>query len=206
MVNILQAKQLTRHEVEAKFGLQLETNPDFFTEWKVSPLALSDYQRQVLDQTQANFKYLIAYPVHEELVKMVVISPLLSVAGFYEQPFRPVAEQTVELEVEAEDEIVRGRVDILVLNEQLWVAIVEAKGPQFSWHVGLPQALTYMSSRDQTNPTRFGLVSNGTDFIFIKLQQETGQYSLSKTFSLFNPGNDLYNVVSVLKAISRQHF
>lgn len=202
MVNVLQANQLTLHDVEAKFNLQSESGPQFFVEWQVPPLALSDYQRQVLDQAQANFKYLIAYPVHEELVKMVVLSPLLSVAGFYQHPFRPVAEQTIEIEVTAEDEIIRGRIDILVLNEQLWVTIVEAKGPQFSWHVGLPQALTYMVSGEQPHPTRFGLISNGTDFIFIKLQTDTGQYGLSQVYSLFNPNNDLYQVVSILKSVS----
>ncbi|NJM68475.1 MAG: restriction endonuclease subunit R [Acaryochloris sp. RU_4_1] len=202
MVNVLQANQLTLHDVEAKFNLQLETHPDFFTEWQIPLLMFNDYQQQVLDQAQANFKYLIAYPVHEELVKMVVISPLLSVAGFYQHPFRPVAEQTIEIEVEAEDEVIRGRVDILVLNEQLWVTIVEAKGPQFSWHVGLPQALTYMISGEQPSQTRFGLISNGTDFIFVKLQKETGRYGLSQTYSLFNPGNDLYLVVSILKSVS----
>lgn len=202
MVRVLQATQLTLHDVEAKFGLQPETEPDFFTEWQVPPPTLNDYQRQLLDQTQANFKYLIAYPVHEELVKMVVVSPLLSVAGFYQRPFRPVAEQTIELEIEAEDEIVRGRIDILVLNEQLWVTTVEAKGPQFSWLVGLPQTLTYMASSDQPTPTRFGMITNGADFIFVKLRKDMGQYGLSKPFSLFNPGNDLYEVVGVLRSVS----
>lgn len=30
MVKVLQATQLTLHDVEAKFGLKFETNPDFF--------------------------------------------------------------------------------------------------------------------------------------------------------------------------------
>jgi hypothetical protein len=46
---------------------------------------------------------------------------VLSVAGFYQQPFRPVAEKTIEIEPEDNDEILRGRIDILVLNERLWV-------------------------------------------------------------------------------------
>ncbi|MEO0825565.1 MAG: hypothetical protein AAFX95_08970 [Cyanobacteria bacterium J06639_16] len=133
---------------------------------------------------------------------MVIVSPLLSVAGFYGQPFRPIAEQTIEVAVADNEDIIRGRVDILVLNDQIWVTTVEAKGPQFSWHVGLPQALTYMVSGEQPNQTRFGLISNGTDFIFLKLQKETGQYGLSKTFSLFNPGNELYDVAGVLSAIA----
>lgn len=203
MVKVLQAAQLTRHDVETKFGLRLETSPDFFTEWQVAPLVLSEHQQQILDQTQANFSYLLAYPVQEELVKMVVVSPLLSVAGFYQKPFRPVAERTVEVEVEAEDEIVRGKIDILVLNDQLWLTTVEAKGPQFSWRVGLPQTLMYMFSGQQLNPTRFGLITNGSEFIFVKLQKNTAQYGLSKTFSLSNPGNELFDVVSILAATAQ---
>ena len=128
--------------------------------------------------------------------------PLLSIAGFYERPFRPIAEETIEIVVKANDELVRGRVDILVLNEQIWVATIESKGPQFSWHVGLPQALTYMFSGSQPSPIHFGLVTNGTDLVFVKLHKDTGQYGLSKTFSIFNPGNELHSVVAVLKTLS----
>lgn len=202
MVRVAQASQLTLHDVEAKFGLRLETSTDFFSEWQVAPAVLDDYQARVLDQAQAHFRYLLAYPVHEELVKMVIISPLLSVAGFYERPFRPIAEETIEIAIRSNDELVRGRVDILVLNEQIWVATIEAKGPQFSWHVGLPQVLTYMVSGDRPDGVRFGLVTNGTDLIFVKLNKETGQYGLSKTFSIFNPGNELHHVVAILKTLS----
>ena len=44
---------------------------------------------------------------------MIVISPLLSVAGFFQLPFRSTAEQPIEIEVLIEDQIVRGRVDVL---------------------------------------------------------------------------------------------
>ncbi len=43
---------------------------------------------------------------------MVVLSPLLSVAGFYRRPFRPTAEKQVEIAVEEAGEIVRGRMII----------------------------------------------------------------------------------------------
>ena len=203
MVQVAQASQLTLHAVETKFGLRLETSAEFFSEWQVASAALDEYHARVLDQAQAHFRYLLAYPVHEELVKMVIISPLLSVAGFYERPFRPIAEETIEIAIKANDELVRGRVDILVLNEQIWVATIEAKGPQFSWHVGLPQALTYMVSGKQPSVVRFGLITNGTDLIFVKLDKSTGQYDLSRTFSIFNPGNELHNVVAILKALSK---
>ncbi|MGB3291519.1 MAG: restriction endonuclease subunit R [Phormidesmis sp.] len=202
MVEVLQASQLTLYDVEAKFGLQPETNPDFFPEWQTAPIALSDYQRQVLDQAQASCRYLMKYLVQEALIKLVIVSPLLSVAGFYQKPFCTVAEQPTKVAVEDEDEIIRGRIDVLVVNEQLWVAVIEAKGSHFSWSVGLPQTLTYMTSGRQRQE-RFGLITNGSNFMFVKLQ-ETGRYRFSKEFSLYNPGNDLYAVVSVLKSISQQ--
>ena len=201
MTKVLQATQLTLYDVKAKFGLRLETNSDLFTEWQIAPLEFSDYQKQLLDQTQASFTYLLDYPVQEEIVKMVVVSPLLLVAGFYKRPFRPVAERTVEIEVETEDEIIRGRIDILLLNDQLWLTTVEAKGPQFSWHLGLPQTLIYMFSGQQLSQTRFGLITNGSEFVFVKLRKDAGYYLLSKPFSLFAPGNELYDVASVLKSI-----
>ena len=78
MVQVVQASQLTLHEVEVKFGLRFEASSDFFPEWQVPPLTLDNYQAWVLDQAQARFRYLLAYPVHEELVKMVVLSKRLN--------------------------------------------------------------------------------------------------------------------------------
>lgn len=50
----------------------------------------------------------------------------------------------------------------------------------------------------------FGLITNGGNFIFVKLAREgsTPQYALSRVFSLLNPGNDLYDVLGVLKRLS----
>ena len=117
--------------------------------------------------------------------------------------FVPIAEETLEIAIKNDDELIRGRVDILVLNEQIWVATIEAKGPQFSWHIGLPQALTYMVNGTQPTNIRFGLITNGADLVFTKLRKDTGQYGVSKTFSIFNPGNDLHIVVAVLKALGQ---
>jgi hypothetical protein len=53
----------------------------------------------------------------EEVVKLVVISPLLSLAGFYSPPFRLRTENPIKIALEKNDEEVRGRIDILVLQE-----------------------------------------------------------------------------------------
>ena len=204
MIEVLQASQLNLHDVEAKFGLAEEKSPEFFTEWQALPPSLDEYEQKTLNQTQTSFRDIAKYtPTHEEIVKMVVISPLLAVTGFFNNPFRPVAEQPVEVEAINEDDIVRGRIDVLVVNQQIWVATIEAKGPQFHWRVGLPQTLVYMASAQQSKQTRFGLITNGFEFVFVKLQSSLGKYGLSRVFSLDNPGNDLCNIVGVLRAISQ---
>ena len=48
----------------------------------------------------------------------------------------------------------------------------------------------------------FGLVSNGGEFILLKLsKQETAEYDISRIFSLLPRQNELYNVLSFLKQI-----
>ncbi|MEL6263590.1 MAG: restriction endonuclease subunit R [Cyanobacteria bacterium J06626_6] len=201
MIQVRQANQLTLRDVEDKFGVQRTREPDFFTLWQQPAIALSEYDKKVLDQAQSSFLYLAKDLVQEPLVKMVVVSPLLSVAGFYEKPYLTFAEYTTELEITASEEIIRGRIDVLVVNQQVWVAIVEAKNSQLSLSVGLPQTLAYMASDQQTAQPKFGLVTNGTDLEFVKLDPKAGLYALSRTYSLNNPGNDLYEVVSVLRTI-----
>ncbi len=51
----------------------------------------------------------------------------------------------------------------------------------------------------------FGLLTNGSSFRFIKLVlQPTPQYALSRIFDLFNPGHDLYEVLSILKYLGER--
>lgn len=202
MIQVRQANQLTLRDVEDKFGVQRTRELEFFTEWQQPTVELSEYDTKVLDQAQASFLYLAKDLVQEPLVKMVLVSPLLSAAGFYEKPYLTFAEHTTEVEITASEEIIRGRIDVLVVNQQVWVAIVEAKNSQLSLSVGLPQTLAYMSSDKQIDRAKFGLVTNGTDLEFVKLDLAAGLYALSRTYSLNNPGNDLYEVVSVLQAIS----
>ncbi|MEL6553371.1 MAG: type I restriction endonuclease [Cyanobacteria bacterium J06621_11] len=165
---------------------------------------MTEHEKRILDRAQSSFLYLSEGLVQEPLVKMVVISPLLSVAGFYEKPFLTFAEHTteVEVEVEASEVIIRGRIDVLVVNQNIWVAVIEAKNSQLSLGVGLPQVLAYMASSQQSDQSQYGLVTNGTDLEFVKLDIKTGVHALSKVYSLNNPGNDLYEAVSVLKSIS----
>jgi hypothetical protein len=107
--------------------------------------------------------------------------------------------------VEEKDEVVRGRIDVLVLHQQLWVTVIESKSKRFSLSEALPQALFYMlNSPNPLQPT-FGLVTNGSHFTFIKLmRQDTPQYGLSDEFTLRRRGNELYEVVGVLNQLQQE--
>ncbi|MGK7873794.1 MAG: type I restriction endonuclease [Xenococcaceae cyanobacterium] len=200
MAQVIQARELTLHHVKEKFNLQQVSDEQFFREWQDDLLEPTDAEKQWLNQIKADFLYLEEYPPHEEIVKLVVLAPLLSLAGFFRHPFHPEAE--VKVLVEDEGEIVRGKIDVLVLQEQLWVAVIEAKSKRFSAGEALPQALFYMMTNPNSHQPTFGLVTNGSHFRFIKLtKQGTPQYALSSDFSLERKENELYGVLSVLRRL-----
>jgi hypothetical protein len=56
-----------------------------------------------------------------------------------------------------------------------------------------------LASPKQDRPL-FGVVLNGSEFLFIKLVfGDVPKYALSDVFSLLNRGNDLYSVLQILK-------
>lgn len=200
MLQVVQASELTLHEVETKFNLRENQDDSFFPEWQENLPELTDIEKQTLDQNKANFLYLSKYPVSEEVVKLVVISPLLSMAGFYSPPFRIRTEVPVKISLEKNNEEVRGRIDILVVREELWILVVESKEAGFSLKQAIPQALTYMMLTPTPERPALGLVTNGTEFRFIKLlAQPTPQYEFSDLLTLQRRQNDLHSVASILK-------
>lgn len=201
MVQTIQAQNLILHDVKEKFGLKLAEDKQFFREWLDDLPELTDSEERSLDQVKADYLYLDEYPMPESLVKMVVLSPLLALAGFYRPPFRVTTEVPVRIAAEDEGEIVQGRIDILVLQQQLWVLVIESKQAGFSLKPGIPQALAYMMGNPNPEKPVFGLVTNGSNFRFIKLtKQDTPQYAQSDEFTL-DRGDDLYNVLSILKRL-----
>jgi hypothetical protein len=202
-MQLLQANSLTLHEVKQKFNLVETRDPAFFPEWQQGLPEISEAETQWLDSVREDFLDLSEYPLHEELVKMVVLSPLLSLAGFYRKPFHPVAEKSIEIELEDTDEIIRGRIDILVLQDVLWIVAVESKRWLIGAEKGLPQLLTYMMTGPDTQSPLFGMVTDGQHFEFVKLQRSSNsQYAISDEFSLRRQRNELYEVLAILKKLS----
>jgi hypothetical protein len=203
MVQIIQAQNINLAYLEENFQLQKSEVEEFFPEWLQKLPQITDLEKQFLDRVKANFLHLIMQPPFlENAVKMVVLSPLLDLAGFYNNPFYLATEKSIELAVKDNEEIVRGRIDVLVAQQQLWLLVVESKKASFSLLEAIPQALTYMLNNPNKEKPVFGLVTNGEDFQFLKLQkQETPFYALSDKFTLSKRQNELYQVLSILKKL-----
>ncbi|NJM59746.1 MAG: hypothetical protein HC849_05380 [Oscillatoriales cyanobacterium RU_3_3] len=81
--------------------------------------------------------------------------------------------------------------------------VIEAKKAQFSLEAGIPQALAYMLGNPHPEKPALGFVTNGIDFIFLKLtQQETPKYAESYSFTL-RSADGLYTVLKVLKRFAQ---
>lgn len=159
---------------------------------------LTDLEKRSLNQVKADYLYLSEYPIPESLVGLVVLSPLLSNAGFYRPPFRALAETPVQITASDEGEVIQGRIDVLVLQNQLWILVIDNF---FSLKPAIPQALAYIMTNPNPEKPVFGLVTNGSNFRFIKLTgQEVPQYALSNEFKI-DRGDDLYSVLGVLKRL-----
>jgi hypothetical protein len=214
MVKILQAKDLTLHAVKQRFNLQAIPDLQFFPEWQNLEQQLTEYERHWLDQVKLDFLSLADYPLHEEIVKLSIVAPILSLSGLCRAPFVPAAEKQVEvhfpfgedLDFESEDEeteLIRGRIDLLILHQNLWVTTIETKPKQADVLTALPQALFYMMASPETTQPLFGLITNGHHFLFLKLlKADPPCYGLSNLLTLLRqPDNELYEVVTILKSL-----
>lgn len=205
MVQFIQAQNIGIAYLEARFSLKQTDNEAFFPEWLENLPEISDLEKQYLDKVKLHFLRLAKYPpLSEETVKLVVLSPLLSLAGFYDEPFFIRSESSIEIAVENEDEVIRCKIDVLVIQQQLWLLVIESKRTTFSLLEAIPQALTYMLANPHPTKPLFGLVMNGSDFIFIKFSQiNQAQYALSDQFTLLKRENELYQVFRILKKLSQ---
>ena len=193
-----QIKNLTLRDVIQKFGLVESQDRTFFSEWQQALPTLKPSDETALAEIEEEYFYLSQQPMAEGAVKMVVLSRLLSLAGFYRSPFTMTTEYTVKIQAIDDGKTLRGVIDILVLHDKLWALLVESKRNTFSLEPALPQALTYMCGSPHPEYPTFGLISNGANSLLLKLEGKT--YAQSKEFSLRNVG-DLPELLRVLKRI-----
>jgi len=199
----ISAEKVTLYDLMQRFGLQRVEDTKFFQEWCEHLPELTDVEKQRLERVKAIYSNLASRSVLENTVKMAIISPLLDLAGFYLPPFYIDTEEEVQIQAEAEGTSIRGRIDVLVLKERFWVLVIESKRAEFSLKVGIPQVLTYMLANPNWLRPLYGMVTNGSNFVFLKLvQQDVPRYARSKEFIL-DQGNELYTVLQVLKQLAQ---
>lgn len=195
---------LSLNDVHEKFHLSRTLDPQFFPEWVGNLPDLTDTQKASLNRLKTRFlNYVADGAITEGTINLIIISPLLEILGLFDPPFKVRGEAYVKVELEDEDTVLQGRIDALVVQEQFWVIVIEAKRFGFTASLAVPQALAYMMANPQPERPVFGMVTNGQHYIFIKLNQQTRQYDLSDEFSLSKRSkNELYEVLQVMKRIA----
>ena len=188
-------------DVELRLNLRCNDQITFFHEWR-SPLpVLSPAETDGLAQLHRRLLYHRADGELLEGAVILLVSPLLELAGFYDPPFKIKAETTIELTIDDGEEILRGRIDVLILQNRLWMVVLDSKKTTISARSALTQALAYMMSRPKSDQPLFGILTNGDDIVFVKLTQQptpqypTPQYQLSRSFSLYTLPSELHLAV-----------
>jgi hypothetical protein len=193
-------------EVEARFGLSRTEDENFFPEWCEDLPSITDSEKTALDLVRQRFVYHRKDgDLTEGTVTLLIGSPLLEIAGFYDHPFKMRGEVSIKLEIDAEDddtEPLRGRIDVLTLQKRFWVVVLESKRTTISALTALPQTLAYMIASPPSQQPVFGMITNGDEILFIKLMKNgIFQYALSRVFVPFISSREVYTAMQVLKQI-----
>jgi hypothetical protein len=192
----------TLAEAERRFNLSRSEDERFFSEWQLDLLELSTVEQTALDELRQRYLYQRSEGhLLEGTVTLLLASPLLTIAGFYDPPFRVRAEESVQLTLDDGEEILQGRIDVLVLLNRLWVVVLESKKTALSVWTALPQTLAYSIANPQPDLPSFGMMTNGDEILFVKAFDR--QYALSRVFAPFTSIRELYSALQVLKRIGQ---
>ncbi|MGH7998976.1 MAG: restriction endonuclease subunit R [Brasilonema sp.] len=205
MTQTIQAKDIDLRYLIDNFSIQLVLDDQFFREWQEDLPEITDLDKQLLDKVKAGYFNLLNYPpLLEDVVRMAILDPILFIGDFYLAPFYVKSEESIDIIDEDEGVIIKGKIDTLVLRDKLWVMIIESKKADYSIEKGLAQILAYMLGNPYPDKLSFGLIATGSEFIFVKLVKGSQpRYALSKGFLMRNPGNDLYDVLRILKRLTQ---
>lgn len=196
---------ISLNEAHNQFNLSRTSDPQFFTEWFEKLPELTEEEKESLNHLKNRYFYYAADgAITEGTINIIMVSPLLELLSLCDSPFKIRGEKSVKVEIEDEDTVLQGFIDALVVQNQFWVVVIEAKRYGFNATLAIPQALAYMMGNPHPERPVFAMVTNGEDFYFIKLtQQGARQYDLSDKFTLSKRrNNELYEVLQVMKRIA----
>ena len=110
-----------------------------------------------------------------------------------------------------EDKTISGRFDIVTVNNSIatvndipfWILVIEAKESGIEVRQGLPQLLTYAYNSLERQPSVWGLATNGLQYMFVYLRQETNPtYQIMPELNLMYSESAI-NLLQILKAMGQ---
>jgi hypothetical protein len=210
MTQNLEASQLSLNDVRRLLKLERQIGGSFADFFSLEPL--TDFEQQELLLIGNLFwRHLEAGKVSAKLVKFLVLSPLMRLAGFFDIPIVLTMEDSIPIEVEDGDTLIKGRLDVLAVNQpdaelaaaKFWILVVEAKNSAIDPWAGLPQLLTYAYKSLQQQSSVWGLTTNGRNYQFVYLTRGNPcTYQILPDLSLTDRERSLL-LAQVLKAICK---
>ncbi|MCP2731685.1 PD-(D/E)XK nuclease family protein [Limnofasciculus baicalensis] len=201
------AKAVTNlNEAHSKFNLIPTSDAQFFTEWFEDLPDISDLEKESLNRLKNRYLYYAADgEITEGTIDRIMVSPLLDLIGLFDLPFKIRCEKFVKVEIDNGDTVLEGFIDALVVQNKFWVVVIEEKRFNVNVLQAIPQTLAYMMANPNSEMPVFGMVTNGDDYLFIKLNQSVSQYAISDKFTAISrdENNNLFRVLRVIKRIAR---
>lgn len=193
------------NDLQTRCNLTQADSDRFFYEWIDELPELNRQEQAGIARIKQRYDYhRVDGLLLEGTINLLVVSPLLELAGFLDPPYRIRSPYGVVLELEDPDETIRGFIDTLVVQEKLWILVVESKRTSIPVAAALPQLLAYMLTNPQSDKSVFGMATNGDEFVFLKLTlTDTPQYDVSRTFSLFPRRHELGEILRILKRLGQ---
>lgn len=204
MTEVIAIEKLTLHDVKKKFNLQLFEGTSFFSEWQTSLPKLIDFEKARLAHIRRIYRNFEARSALENTVSLTIVSPLLDAVGLFLPPFYVETKKSVKVISQDEEVAIKGRLNIAIIQDTIWVLTIEAERARFSLIVGLPQVLSYMLATPTPQKQLYGMVTNGRNFVFVKLDRAVSSrpvYAQSKEFIL-DQDDDLEQILRIVKRLA----
>jgi hypothetical protein len=193
------------NDLQNRCNLYQAEDENFFNEWFTDLPQLNPEEQAGINRIKQRYDYhRVDSLLLEGTINLLVVSPLLEVAGFLDAPYRIRSPYGITLEIEEPEETIRGFIDTLIVQQKLWIFVVESKRNSIPVTAAIPQLLAYMLTTPQPDKPVFGMATNGDEFIFLKLiLTGTPKYDISRTFSLFPRRHELAEVLQILKKLGQ---
>ena len=212
MTTTLDSSNLTLEDVYQLLKLERRLNNSISSLLTLEPISESESEK--LQQIRDNFDSYQAWgKISEGEVKFMTISPLLWLANFY--PYSTIRitleEKIAQINIEDEDTIIKGRMDILAIHKvkareistPFCILVLETKNSEASVVTGLPQLLTYAYKCLDHQEWVWGLTTNGMEYQFIRIEQGNPPiYQQFPPLNLIYPESSI-QILQVLKAIGK---